>query len=78
MKGQKDVQARSYFAWHLQAEAFGYFLGPLLLFVSSHNRWTNGRTTFWLFMSVTIVWFLFTICFIENMTTAERQAYIAQ
>lgn len=67
-QGQKDVQARDYFKWHMQAEAFGYFLGPLLIFVSNHSRWENGRTTFWLFMTNTIVWCLFTLCFAENFT----------
>jgi len=35
-KGKKDLQARDYFKWHLQAEALGYFLGPLLVVLTFH------------------------------------------
>mmetsp|Transcript_10548 Transcript_10548/g.12490 ORF Transcript_10548/g.12490 Transcript_10548/m.12490 type:complete len:121 (+) Transcript_10548:558-920(+) len=70
-KGQKDVQARDYFRWHMQAEAVGYFLGPLLLVITNHSRWENSRTALWLALSNMIVWFLFTVCFVDNINSRE-------
>ncbi len=36
-KGKQDVQATDYFKWQMQAEALGYFLGPLLLVITIHS-----------------------------------------
>jgi len=71
-KGRRDVQARDYLKWNLMAEAFGFFLGPLLLVITNHNRWENKSTTLWLAVVNLIVWFLFTLTFAENLTAREQ------
>ena len=65
------MQARDYLKWHMQAEAFGYFLGPLLLVITNHSRWENSRTTLWLAVANSIVWFLFTVSFADNLNPNE-------
>ena len=69
-KGKKELQARDFFKWHMQAEAFGYFFGPLLIVITNHSRWENERTCMWLAIANAIIWFLFTICFVEKQPSA--------
>lgn len=40
-KGKKELQAKDYFKWHMQAEALGYFLGPFILVITFHTKGKN-------------------------------------
>lgn len=70
-KGKQSQQARDYLKWHLKGEAFGYFFGPLLMVVTNHSKWENERTAMWLAIVTTITWFLFTVCFVDTMSSAQ-------
>lgn len=72
MKGQKDVQPRDYFKWHMLAEAFGYFLGPLLLVITNYSVWDNDRTALCLALANMTVWFLFTLSFADDNSQSNQ------
>ena len=58
----------------MQAEAVGYFIGPLLLVITNHSRFDNSKTALWLAITQLIVWFLFTLCFVDTALMSQQQA----
>lgn len=65
-KGKQEMQAKDYFKWQIQAEAFGYLMGPLLLVVTMHSDESNDRTCMWLAIAQATIWFIFTVCFHDS------------
>ena len=64
-RGNKEMQVSDYFKWHMQAEAFGYFLGPLIIALTSLSSTEVARSTMWLAIVTAIIWFVFTVCFVD-------------
>ena len=65
-KGKKELQARDYFKWHMQGEALGYFIGPLLILLTFHNRGENETACLYLAIAQALVWFVFTLLFYDR------------
>lgn len=71
-KGKKELQAKDYFRWHMQAEALGYFLGPFILVITFHTKGKNEQAALYLAIAQATIWLIFVLSFSENVSQASE------